>query len=449
MSIRYSKHLPAAVFGSDLLLLNIALYNSHLITFDTYLVQNTSAIFIAVVNIAWIIVSLASRNFNIKRPLVLRDNINKFLLTLIYNLLLVFSIIYFFKIYDISRSEVMISYSLFFLLIIIHRSILFFFLDYYRKKGYNHRQILIIGDENIAARLVSSFSHHPEYGYDLTDFITENQISNMPEDLLVNNILAKRPDEIFICYKEMNGELLKKLIRIGDENFIKIKVVSDLILSNNYAQLVNYDSVPVLHITSHPEISFKIRVLKRCFDVLFSTGVMVAGAPAFLILYIVTKSTSKGPAFYKQERIGRHEKPFYIYKFRSMFIDAEKFGPQLSSENDPRITKWGRVMRKTRLDELPQFWNVLKGEMSVVGPRPERQHFIEKIVEKTPNYKKLLRLKPGLTSIGQVHYGYAENIDQMRTRMRYDLLYLQNVNLNSDLDIIYKTVKVMIQRKGK
>ncbi len=132
-----------------------------------------------------------------------------------------------------------------------------------------------------------------------------------------------------------------------------------------------------------------------------------------------------------------------------MYTDAEKHGPQLSKDNDPRITKWGNVMRKTRLDELPQFWNVLKGEMSVVGPRPERQHFIEKIVETTPNYKKLLRLKPGLTSIGQVHYGYAENIEQMRTRVRYDLIYLQNISLNSDLDIIYKTVKVMIQRKGK
>jgi exopolysaccharide biosynthesis polyprenyl glycosylphosphotransferase len=449
MSIRYSKHLPAAVFGSDLLLLNIALYNSHLITFDTYRVQNTSAIFIAVVNITWIIVSLASKDFIIKRPLVLRANINKFLLALIYNLLLVFGIIYFFKIYDISRSEVMISYSLFFLLIIIHRSLLFFFLDYYRKRGYNHRQVLIIGDKNIAARLVGSFTHHPEYGYDLTDFITEDQIANMSEDILINNILIKRPDEIFICYKEMNGELLKKLIRVGDENFIKIKVVSDLILSNNYAQLVNYDSVPVLHITSHPEISFKIRILKRCFDVLFSAGVMVAGAPAFLILYVITKTTSKGPAFYKQERIGRHEKPFYIYKFRSMYVDAEKSGPQLSKNNDPRITKWGRIMRETRLDELPQFWNVLKGEMSVVGPRPERQHFIEKIVEQTPHYKKLLRLKPGLTSIGQVHYGYAENIDQMCTRVRYDLIYLQNISLNSDMNIIYKTVKVMIQRKGK
>jgi lipopolysaccharide/colanic/teichoic acid biosynthesis glycosyltransferase len=132
-----------------------------------------------------------------------------------------------------------------------------------------------------------------------------------------------------------------------------------------------------------------------------------------------------------------------------MYVNAEKVGPQLSKDNDPRITKWGVVMRKTRLDEIPQFWNVLKGEMSVVGPRPERQHFITKIVEKTPGYKKLLRLKPGLTSIGQVRYGYAENVDQMCNRVRYDMLYLQNMNFNSDIDIIFRTVKVMVQRKGK
>jgi putative colanic acid biosynthesis UDP-glucose lipid carrier transferase len=449
MSVRYSKHLPITVFIFDLLLLNIALYNSHLITFNTFRPQNESAVFIAIVNIVWVIVSLFSKSFEIKRPLVLRDNINVFLLTLIYHLLMVFGVIYFFKIYNISRTEVMISYSVFFLLIIIYRSTLFFFLDYYRKRGYNHREVLIIGDENIASRLVSSFSKHPEYGYDLTDFISEEQIMEMPEERLIGMIINKKPDEIFICYKQMNGELLKRLIKVGDENFIKIKVVSDLILSNNYAQLVNYDTVPVLHITSHPEIGLKIRFLKRSFDILFSSVVMVVGAPAFVILYIVTKTTSKGPAFYRQERIGRHEKPFHIFKFRSMYVDAEKFGPQLSKSNDPRITKWGMFMRKTRLDELPQFWNVLKGEMSVVGPRPERQHFIEQIVEQTPNYKKLLRLKPGLTSIGQVHYGYAENIEQMRERMRYDLLYLQNMNFNSDLDIIYRTVKVMIQKKGK
>jgi putative colanic acid biosynthesis UDP-glucose lipid carrier transferase len=221
------------------------------------------------------------------------------------------------------------------------------------------------------------------------------------------------------------------------------------VLDNNFAHLVNYDSIPVLHITLHPEISFKILFLKRCFDILFSLLVMVIGAPVFVLLFVITKASSRGPAFYRQERIGRNGKPFYIHKFRSMHVNAEQYGPQLSKENDPRITKWGGIMRKTRLDELPQFWNVIKGEMSVVGPRPERQHFIEKIVEKAPGYKKLLRLRPGITSIGQVHYGYAENIDQMCARSRYDLLYLQNINLNSDLDIIFKTLKVMIQGKGK
>lgn len=449
MPKRYSKHLPGFVFFCDLLLLNLALYNSHIITFNFYKPQSASFTFIAIVNVVWLFVSLASKSFLVIRPLILKDNINRFLLTLIYHLLLVFGIIYFFKIYDISRSEVMISYSVFFLLIIIFRSLLFFSLDYYRKKGYNHRQILIIGDQSIASRLLKSFSQHPEYGFDLTDFISEEQVDNTPEETLSASILDKKPDEIFVCYKQMNTALLNRLIRFGDDNFIKIKVVSDLILSNNYAQLVNYDHVPVLQITSHPEISFKIRFLKRIFDILFSLCVMVFGSPVFVVLYIVTKATSKGPAFYKQERIGKNEKPFNMYKFRSMYVDAEKHGPQLSSANDPRITKWGIVIRQTRLDELPQFWNVLIGEMSVVGPRPERQHFIEKIIEKTPNYRKLLRLKPGLTSIGQVHYGYAENIDQMRERMRFDLLYLRNINLNSDLDIIYRTVKVMIQRKGK
>jgi lipopolysaccharide/colanic/teichoic acid biosynthesis glycosyltransferase len=242
---------------------------------------------------------------------------------------------------------------------------------------------------------------------------------------------------------------LNKLMNFGNTNLINIKVVSDLILTRNYAQLVNYHSLPVLQITSHPQISMKIRFLKRSFDITFSVLVMFFGAPVFLILFLVTKFTSEGPALFKQERIGRNNKPFYIYKFRSMYVDAEKYGPRLSSTHDERITKWGRVIRQTRLDELPQFWNVLKGEMSVVGPRPERQHFIEKILEKTPSYKKLAFLKPGLTSMGQVHYGYAENVDEMCHRMRYDLLYLQNISLNSDLNIILKTVKVMLQRKGK
>lgn len=449
MSIRYSKYFPGFIFITDLLLLNLAVYTGHFIETGSSFWGSDVSLCLLFINIVWLTVSAVTGSFKIKRPLRLSDNMNRFMLSLIYHLLIVFAIFYFFQLAYIPRLFILTSYVLFFCFVIVYRSIVFFFLDYARKKGYNHRQIIIIGDEKIAERLLKSFNHHPEYGYDLADFISEDHMHNMHEDALTDKLLSKKPDEIFICYKQMDGELLKRLIKFGDSNFIKIKVVSDLILSNNAAQLVNYNDLPVLHITSHPEIAMKIRFLKRGFDIVFSLGVMTCGAPIFLLLAIITKATSRGPVFYRQERIGRNEKPFYIHKFRSMRIDAEKFGPQLAKEHDPRVTKWGRTMRKTRLDELPQFWNVLKGEMSVVGPRPERQHFIEQIVEKTPNYKKLLRVKPGLTSIGQVHYGYAENVNQMCDRMRFDLLYLQNISLNSDLNIIMKTVKVMIQRKGK
>jgi len=191
------------------------------------------------------------------------------------------------------------------------------------------------------------------------------------------------------------------------------------------------------------------KIIKRGFDICFSLAVLVIGAPLFLLLALITKLTSRGPVFYKQERVGINGKPFYIYKYRSMKVDAEKNGPQLSKDNDPRITKWGQIMRKTRLDELPQFWNVLKGDMSVVGPRPERQHFIQQIVEKAPGYQLLLSIKPGITSIGQVYYGYAENVDQMCQRMLFDLRYLSEVNIQTDLSIILQTVKVMFQGKGK
>jgi lipopolysaccharide/colanic/teichoic acid biosynthesis glycosyltransferase len=132
-----------------------------------------------------------------------------------------------------------------------------------------------------------------------------------------------------------------------------------------------------------------------------------------------------------------------------MYVDAEKHGPQLSSENDPRITPWGKIIRSTRLDEFPQFWNVLKGDMSLVGPRPERRYFAKKIMERDPSYRKLSQLKPGLTSLGQVAFGYAESVDEMCARLKYDLLYLKNMSFNTDMRIIFQTVKVMVQKKGK
>jgi lipopolysaccharide/colanic/teichoic acid biosynthesis glycosyltransferase len=189
--------------------------------------------------------------------------------------------------------------------------------------------------------------------------------------------------------------------------------------------------------------------LKRIMDVGASLLFLVLFSPIYLLLVAMVKMGSKGPAFYKQERIGLNGKPFYIHKFRTMYVDAERHGPALSSREDPRITPIGKYLRRYRIDELPQFWNVLKGEMSLVGPRPERQFFIDRIIEVAPHYKHLLKVRPGITSWGQIKFGYAENVEQMVERMKFDILYVENMSLAMDFKILFYTILIILEGRGK
>lgn len=317
---------------------------------------------------------------------------------------------------------------------------------------------VLIGQGKEAGDLLQTFASERTKGY---EFIGYASVGESTTDPLVQNLpylgntdqikdIANDNDveDIIIALSGGNSEIIAKIVSDVEDLKLRIHVLPNLfsILSGQ----VKMESFGRALIEVKRElVPPHVIVIKRLFDIIFSLLALLVFSPIIIAGIVGVKLSSPGPLFYSQERLGKNGKTFRILKLRSMVVDAEKLGPQLSSEDDPRITPWGRTMRKYRIDELPQFLNVLLGDMSIVGPRPERAFYFNQIIAEAPQYKFLLRVKPGITSWGMVKYGYAESVDQMLERARYDLIYTENITLLSDIKILFYTLVTVLQGRGK
>lgn len=325
-----------------------------------------------------------------------------------------------------------------------------------RKTGF---RTLLIGGGKKAIAIYKEIEELPKgTGNQFIGFVNLNGIDDdlsqsIPHlghvDNLEKIIDEQGVEEVIIALDSSEHEKLKRIITRVQGRDIMIKITANMydVLSGS-VKMTNIFGALLIEVKEElmPHWQF---VIKRLMDIVLSSIAIIILIPVYLTLAILVKTSSKGPVFFLQERIGKNGIPFNIIKFRTMYTDAEKAGPQLSSKDDNRITNIGRFMRKVRLDETPQFWNVIKGDMSLVGPRPERQFFIDQIAEREPQFLQLTKVKPGITSWGQVKYGYAENVDQMLQRMKYDLLYLKNMSIAIDLKIMLYTVVIVLKGSGK
>ena len=444
---RYSPYFPILFILLDLIALNLGFGLASQLRHGDFLYNlNGYPTLQLILNGLWVLVFFSARLHEISREFRLIDHLNRLLTGLVVNLSIVFAIWFIAQPTYYSREHLFFTYALFTLLIVIWRSTWHFVIRYYRARGFNYRNVVIVGNGDLAQNIIHYVNSNPGIGYNLKGIFgrEENGVDRLGSISGIEKYAKKENVDIIFCILNEIGEhRVREIIEFAENHLIKVKIISQFsrIAHRNFS-VQNYGTIPVLNVNAIP-LDFALnRAIKRSFDIMFSSLVLISILSWLIpVVALLIRLDSKGPIFFKQIRHGKGNQPFLCWKFRTMVVntDADK---RQATKDDDRITFLGHILRRTSIDELPQFINVFLGDMSIVGPRPHPILLNEQFQPSIEKFWQRHAVKPGITGLAQAkgYRGETSQFSAMSGRIRLDRFYVKNWSMFLDLKIIALTI---------